>query len=194
MNNLYTKIVLQGVIFIIIIIICYFTIFSPKVKAINELRLELSNIEKILKESQKSILLKKQLEKEYNILNDKMKTLSNHYFIENEQNSIIMMIKDLIYKTNLNMQLIDFDEPEIIIVDSNKYKESDQIKDDKVSFKYINFKLNAIGNIESFILFIKLVQEIDKNIQITNIQFNKFDTMLLGDITLKMIVLPNIKK
>lgn len=207
------KILLSLLIASIIIFGVYKFVYSPIVQRITALKEELIEFESKEKTVNELLLKESEIKEQLAFIKEKMKDNSNIYY-EIKQEYIIVLLENLLNKSNVKDYVISFTTPEDVILNETKITENNLLDInnllDEVSTKINIIKGNSINNNDntendkeinyqrmlvtieyectynSLISFINSIEKNEEKILINSIDIRKSDVILSGEITLEI--------
>lgn len=209
-------------IIILTLFLLYKYIFSPQINKVNTLEKKLDDYRIKVSESKNSIESIKNIDKQIKVENYKISTSTDNIFPLLEQERIILLLNDIIQKSSLNVQNINFSDLDFNPInknikedqsdtnnvlanimteysldsskrDSNIEENKDEKEKESIKIENISTTLTYIGDYKEIINFIKLVENFGKKIIIRNITLVDNSGGLAGTITLDFYGVPKIE-
>lgn len=185
-------------------------VISPSIKKISNLKSELNRT--INEVNILNIELSKdtKLISDYNILYENIADINENYYTRIIQENIIILIKEYLDNSNLEINRIDYFDPEISFVEDIEKKEANVSTFDELINLYRNrtddneetaeenvintFKtsinIDFYGNYEELMSFLEFIENNKKRILISEINIQKSDGLLNGNMLLDLYTIP----
>lgn len=186
-------------------------IVSPSIKKISNLKSELNKTITEVNILNTELSKDTKLINDYNILYENIADINENYYTRIIQENIIILIKEYLDNSNLEINRIDFFDPEISFVEDIEKKEASISTFDELINLYRNKSINEneetaeenvintyktsinidfYGNYEELMSFLEFIENNKMRILISEINIQKSDGLLNGNILLDLYTIP----